>query len=190
VAIKTIGRPLGPMEVKIVDEATGRPVPRGVAGGFMLRGPSIMWKYHDQPDATAKAFDSDGWFRTGDLASIDGEGNVTFLGRRGDNYRVGGEIVDPVEVESALQSHPAVIRAAALGVADDRLGEVGYAWVQVYQGSDVTAAELRAYAAGLLASFKVPREVRVISELPTTPSGKVQKFRLRETLAPRPRSSP
>lgn len=186
VAIGTIGRPLGQMEAKVVDEATGRLVPRGAVGALVLRGPSIMWKYHDQPDATARAFDSDGWFRTGDLASMDSEGNVTFIGRRGDSYRVGGEIVDPVEVESALQSHPAVIRAAALGVPDDRLGEVGYAWAQVHAGSDVTPAELKAHAAGLLASFKVPREVRVTSELPTTPSGKVQKFRLRETLAPRP----
>jgi fatty-acyl-CoA synthase len=178
------------MEAKVVDEVTGRPVPRGDVGALLLRGPSIMWKYHDQPDATARAFDGDGWFRTGDLASIDDAGNVTFLGRRGDNYRVGGEIVDPVEVEAALQAHPAVIRAAALGVADDRLGEVGYAWVQVHAGSDVAPEELKAHVSGLLASFKVPREVRVTSELPTTPSGKVQKFRLRETLAPRPGSAP
>ncbi len=190
VAIRTVGRPLGQMEAKVVDEATGRSVPRGDVGVLMLRGPSIMWKYHDQPDATARAFDGDGWFRTGDLASTDDAGNVTFLGRRGDNYRVGGEIVDPVEVEAALQAHPAVIRAAALGVADDRLGEVGYAWVQVHAGSDVAPEELKAHVSGLLASFKVPREVRVTSELPTTPSGKVQKFRLRETLAPRPGSAP
>jgi acyl-CoA synthetase (AMP-forming)/AMP-acid ligase II len=190
VAIRTVGRPLGQMEAKVVDEATGQPVPHGTPGALLLRGPSIMWKYHDQPDATARAFDSDGWFRTGDLASMDGEGNVTFLGRRGDSYRVGGEIVDPVEVETALQSHPAVIRAAVLGVADDRLGEVGYAWAQVYAGSDVTPEELKAHVAGLLASFKVPREVRVTGELPMTPSGKVQKFRLRETLAPRPGSAP
>jgi acyl-CoA synthetase (AMP-forming)/AMP-acid ligase II len=183
VAIRTVGRPLGQMEAKVVDETTGRPVPRGAVGALVMRGPSIMWKYHDQPDATARAFDSDGWFRTGDLASIDGEGNVTFLGRRGDTYRVGGEMVDPVEVEAALQSHPAVIRAAALGVADDRLGEVGYAWAQLHAGSEVTPEELRAHAAGLLASFKVPREIHITGELPTTPSGKVQKFRLRETIA-------
>ena len=183
VAIRTVGRPLGQMEAKVVDEVTGRPVPAGAVGALLLRGPSIMWKYHDQPAATASAFDSDGWFRTGDLASIDGAGNVTFLGRRGDSYRVGGELVDPVEVETALQSHPAVLRAAALGVADDRLGEVGYAWAQVHPGSEVTPAELRAHAAGLLAPFKVPREVRVTGELPTTPSGKVQKFKLREALA-------
>jgi fatty-acyl-CoA synthase len=91
--------------------------------------------------------------------------------------------VDPVEVESALQSHPAVLRAAALGVPDERLGQVGYAWAQVRPGSTMTEAELREHAATLLASFKVPRQIRLIGELPTTPSGKVQKFRLRLTLA-------
>jgi fatty-acyl-CoA synthase len=141
-----------------------------------------MWKYHEQPQATAEALDPDGWFSTGDLASIDGAGNITFIGRRGDGYRVGGELVDPVEVESALQSHPAVLRAAALGVPDERLGEVGYAWAQVRQGSTATEAELREHVAALLASFKVPRQIRLIGELPTTPSGKVQKFRLRRTL--------
>ena len=90
--------------------------------------------------------------------------------------------MDPVEVESALQSHPAVQRAAALGVPDERLGEVGYAWAQIRPGATATQAELREHAAALLASFKVPRQIRLIGELPTTPSGKVQKFRLRRTL--------
>ena len=147
-----------------------------------MRGPSVLWKYHEQPEATASAIDADGWFNTGDLASVDDAGNVTFLGRRGDGYRVGGELVDPVEVEAAIQSHPAVTRAAALGVPDQRLGEVGYAWVQVRPGSSATEAELQAHAAGLLAPFKVPRQIRIVSELPTTPSGKVQKFQLRNTL--------
>jgi fatty-acyl-CoA synthase len=147
-----------------------------------MRGPSILSEYHEQPEATAKALGPAGWFATGDLASMDDAGHVTFIGRRGDNYRVGGEIVDPVEVEAAIQSHPAVTRAAALGVPDQRLGEVGYAWVQVRPGSSATAAELQAHAAGLLAPFKVPRQIRIVSELPTTPSGKVQKFQLRNTL--------
>ena len=182
IAMRTVGRPLKGMEVKIVDEATGLPLASGTPGALMMRGPSILWKYHEQPAATAKALGPDGWFGTGDIASMDDAGNVTFIGRHGDNYRVGGEIVDPVEVEAAIQSHPAVTRAAALGVPDQRLGEVGYAWVQVRPGSTATAAELQAHAAGLLAPFKVPRQIRIVSELPTTPSGKVQKFQLRSTL--------
>ena len=182
IAMRTVGRPLGDLEVKIVDETTGEPVPSGSAGALLMRGPSILWKYHEQPEATAEAIDPDGWFNTGDLASMDDAGNVTFLGRRGDGYRVGGEMVDPVEVEAAIQSHPAVLRAAALGVPDERLGQVGYAWVEVQPGSDVTEAELLAHAASLLASFKAPRQIRITSELPVTSSGKVQRFRLRESL--------
>ena len=182
IAMRTVGRPLGSMQAKIVDETTGQQLPSDSPGALVMRGPSIMWKYHEQPQATAEALDPDGWFSTGDLASMDGAGNITFIGRRGDGYRVGGELVDPVEVESAIQSHPAVLRAAALGVPDERLGEVGYAWAQVRPGSTATEAELRAHAAALLASFKVPRQIRLIGELPTTPSGKVQKFRLRLTL--------
>jgi acyl-CoA synthetase (AMP-forming)/AMP-acid ligase II len=182
IAMRTVGRPLGDLEVKIVDETTGEPVPSGSAGALLMRGPSILWKYHEQPEATAAAIDADGWFNTGDLASVDDAGNVTFLGRRGDGYRVGGEMVDPVEVETAIQSHPAVLRAAALGVPDERLGQVGYAWVEVRPGSGVTEPELLAHAAGLLAPFKAPRQIRIISEFPVTPSGKVQKFRLRESL--------
>jgi acyl-CoA synthetase (AMP-forming)/AMP-acid ligase II len=181
IAMRTVGRPLGDMQAEIVDEA-GQRLPSGSPGALVMRGPSIMWKYHEQPQATAEALDPDGWFSTGDLASMDGAGNITFIGRRGDGYRVGGELVDPVEVESALQSHPAVLRAAALGVPDERLGEVGYAWAQVRPGSTTTEAELREHAAALLASFKIPRRIRLIGELPTTPSGKVQKFRLRVTL--------
>jgi acyl-CoA synthetase (AMP-forming)/AMP-acid ligase II len=182
IAMRTVGRPLGDLEVKIVDETTGKPVPSGAPGALLMRGPSVLWKYHEQPEATAAAVDADGWFNTGDLACADEAGNVTFIGRRGDGYRVGGEMVDPVEVEAAIQSHPAVLRAAALGVPDERLGQVGCAWVEVRPGSGVTERELLAHAAGLLAPFKAPRQIRVISEFPVTPSGKVQKFRLRESL--------
>jgi fatty-acyl-CoA synthase len=182
IAMRTVGRPLGDLEVKIVDETTGEPVPSGTPGALLMRGPSVLWKYHEQPEATAAAVDADGWFSTGDLASVDAAGHVTFIGRRGESYRVGGEMVDPVEVEAAVQSHPAVLRAAALGVPDERLGQVGYAWVEVRPGSAATEEELKAHAAGLLASFKAPRQIRIIGELPVTPSGKVQKFRLRESL--------
>jgi fatty-acyl-CoA synthase len=178
----TVGRPLGDLEVKVVDEVTGEPVPNGAPGALLIRGPGILWKYHEQPQATAEAISADGWFTTGDLVSMDEDGNVTFIGRRGDSYRVGGEMVDPVEVEAAMQSHPAVLRAAALGVPDERLGQVGYAWVEVRPERGASEEELRAHAAGLLASFKVPRRILVIGELPVTPSGKVRKFRLRESL--------
>ncbi len=178
VAVGTVGHPLDGIRAVIVDEVTGRPVPDGSQGLLLVRGPSIMLGYHNDPVATARAFNGEGWFRTGDLARRDAKGNIVFIGRHSDHYRVGGELVDPIEVETVLQAHPAVQRAAAAGVPDDRLGQVGYAWVQLRSGATVTVDELKAHSARALAAFKVPRQISLVAELPTTPSGKVQKFRL------------
>jgi fatty-acyl-CoA synthase len=182
VALGTVGRPIDGLEAKVVDEWSGLDAAPGASGALLLRGPSIMSYYHDKPAETEAAFDADGWFRTGDLATSDEAGNFQFVGRRGDHFRVGGEIVDPVEVETALQSYPGVIRAAALGIADERLGHVGYAWVMVAPDADIEVDDLLEFARTRLAPFKVPRKLMLTSELPTTPSGKVQKFRLRESL--------
>ena len=182
-AMGTVGTPLDHLEARVVDEATGAPAAAGHPGTLQLRGPLIMREYWDKPAETAKVFDPDGWFRTGDIAQLDRHGNVTFVGRHGDHYRVGGESVDPVEVEAALQTHPLVARAAVLGVPDARLGHVGHAWVQPNRGADVIDVDaLRAYIASRLAFFKVPRSIEVIDQLPTTPSGKVQKYKLRALL--------
>jgi fatty-acyl-CoA synthase len=178
VAVGTVGRPLDGIRAMIVDEVTGRPVPDGSQGLLLVRGPSIMLGYYNDPVATAGAFNGEGWFRTGDLVRRDPKGNIVFIGRHSDHYRVGSELVDPIEVEMVLQAHPAVQRAAAAGVPDDRLGQVGYAWVQLRSGAEVTVEELRAHGARALAAFKVPRQILLVTELPTTPSGKVQKFRL------------
>lgn len=182
-AIRTIGTPLDGLEARVVDEATGVPAPVGSTGSFHLRGPLIMKEYWDKPAETAAAFAPGGWFRTGDVAQLDAQGNFTFVGRRGDHYRVGGEIVDPVEVEAALQTHPYVERAAVLGIPDARLGYVGHAWVQPWRGADAVDGEtLRQHVAARLAFFKVPRGIDMVDQLPTTPSGKVQKYKLRRML--------
>jgi acyl-CoA synthetase (AMP-forming)/AMP-acid ligase II len=182
-AIRTIGTPLDGLQARVVDEATGAPVPVGSPGSLQLRGPLIMKEYWDKPAETVAALDPEGWFRTGDIVKLDEQGNFTFVGRRGDHYRVGGEIVDPVEVEAALQTHPSVERAAVLGVPDPRLGYVGHAWVQPRPGTGAVDAEaLRQHVAGRLAFFKVPRGIDVVDQLPTTPSGKVQKYKLRRLL--------
>lgn len=187
VAVGTVGRPLEGIRTVIVDEVTGLPVPDGAQGLLQIRGPSIMLGYHNDPIATAGAFNSEGWFRTGDLVRRDAKGNIVFIGRHTDHYRVGGELVDPVEVETVLHAHPAVQRAAAAGVPDNRLGQVGHAWVQLRGGATVTVDELKAHSARALAAFKVPRQIVLVAELPTTPSGKVQKFRLLADLeAPAP----
>jgi acyl-CoA synthetase (AMP-forming)/AMP-acid ligase II len=192
-AIGTVGRPLDGITVQIVDEVTGQPVPGGSRGKLLIRGPSIMLGYHENPSATARALDADGWFHTGDLAQRDSDGNIVFIGRDSDHYRVGGELVDPIEVEAALQTHPAIQRAAAVGVPHERLGQVGYAWVQLRSGAQVTIEDLKEHCGRELAAFKVPREVFLVADFPTTPSGKVQKFRLLaalETAASPPASNP
>jgi acyl-CoA synthetase (AMP-forming)/AMP-acid ligase II len=186
VGTATVGRPLDGISARIVDEISGQPVPDGSRGVLMVRGPSIMLGYHDDPAATAKALDAEGWFRTGDLARQDRDGNIVFIGRSSDHYRVGGELVDPIEVETVLQSHPAVQRAAVSGVPDDRLGQVGYAWVLLRSAAQVTIEDLKALCTRELAAFKVPRQIFLVAELPTTPSGKVQKFRLLAALEPAP----
>jgi acyl-CoA synthetase (AMP-forming)/AMP-acid ligase II len=188
VAIGTVGRPLDGIRAVIVDEVSDQPVPDGSRGLLMVRGPSIMLGYHNDPVATARAFNGEGWFRTGDLVRRDRKGNIVFIGRHSDHYRVGGELVDPVEVEMVLQSHPAVERAATVGVPDERLGQVGYAWVQLRLGATVTVEDLRAHGGRELAAFKVPRRIFFVADLPITPSGKVQKFRLLADLeAPAPK---
>jgi acyl-CoA synthetase (AMP-forming)/AMP-acid ligase II len=182
-AMRTVGTPLDGLQARIVDEVTGALVSAGHPGMLQLRGPLIMQEYWDKPAETAEALDPDGWFCTGDLAQLDQQGNVSFIGRQGDLYRVGGENVDPAEVEAALQSHPFVVRAAVLGIPDARLGHVGHAWVQPRPDLDAVDVDvLRAFIASRLAFFKVPRRIDVIDQLPTTPSGKVQKYKLQALL--------
>jgi acyl-CoA synthetase (AMP-forming)/AMP-acid ligase II len=183
-AMGTVGTPLDGLEARVVDELTGAPVTGGRPGQFQLRGPLVMSGYWNKPAETAKVFDGNGWFRTGDIARADRHGNFIFVGRQGDHYRVGGESVDPVEVETALQSHPQVVRAAVLGVPDGRLGQVGHAWVQPRGAAGAVDGDaLRVYISARLAFFKIPRAIHVIDELPTTPSGKVQKYKLQAMLA-------
>jgi fatty-acyl-CoA synthase len=110
---------------------------------------------------------------------VDEAGRLYFHGRQSDQLRVGGEMVDPVEIEAALQNHPAVERAAVLGVPDERLGQVPHAWVQLRPGAESNSAALAEHIAPRLAWFKRPRQITIVESLPSTPSGKVQKYLLR-----------
>ena len=178
ISIESAGYPVAGLQARIVDDETGVALSTGEPGELQLRGPSILTQYYESPDETALSFTSDGWFRTGDRAHLDEAGRLHFYGRQKDQLRVGGEMVDPVEIEVVLQGHPAVERAAVVGVADDRLGQVPYAWVQVRRAHKVIPSELAEYVAARLAWFKRPRSISIIEHLPTTASGKVQKFRL------------
>ncbi|WP_199431291.1 ATP-dependent acyl-CoA ligase [Qaidamihabitans albus] len=175
-----IGRPSRYREAMIGD-ATGRPVPRGETGELLLRGIGLMHGYHADPEATARAF-RDGWFHTGDLARMDGEGRVYFVGRTKDMIRRSGENVSAEEVERALVLHPAVRTAAVLAVPDPLRGEEIKAHIVLgdgYTPEEVPPADLAGFCGDKLAYFKVPRYWTYATSLPMTPSERVAKGELR-----------
>lgn len=174
------GSPMPGMEFRVIDPETGTDQTAGTAGELLFRGYSIMQGYYKMPEQTAAAMDADGWFHSGDMASIQADGTLRFLGRYKDMLKVGGENVDPAEVEARLLQHPLVQQAAVVGVPDGRLSEVACACVVVAEGESVVGEKLVADWRGEIASFKIPRHVLVMEEFPTTSTGKVQKFKLRE----------
>jgi fatty-acyl-CoA synthase len=178
--VSTVGRVHPHLEVKITDPETGVVVPRGSTGELCTRGYSVMLGYWDQPDKTAEAIDAARWMHTGDLATMDDAGYVNIVGRSKDMIIRGGENVYPREVEEFLYTHPAVEDVQVVGVPDAKYGEELCAWVRLRRGQELTGDELKAFCAGKIAHFKVPRYVRFTDEFPMTVTGKVQKFRMRE----------
>ncbi|WP_158881716.1 ATP-dependent acyl-CoA ligase [Amycolatopsis anabasis] len=178
-----IGRPSPHREAMIAD-ASGNPVPRGETGELVLRGIGLMHGYHDDPEATARAF-AGGWFHTGDLARMDESGRIFYLGRTKDMIRRSGENVSADEVERALLLHPDVRMAAVIGVPDELRGEEIKAFV-VLSGEknreDVPPEDLAEFCAAKLAYFKVPRYWAHVDELPLTPSERVAKGELRKAV--------
>jgi len=181
----TSGRAIPDVELRIVDEA-GAEVARGDAGEIVCRGYNVMIGYLDDPTATAEAIDPDGWLHTGDIGVMDDRGYVRITDRLKDMFIVGGFNAYPAEIENMLSEHPAVAQVAVVGVPDDRMGEVGHAWVVPRSGVEIAgvagdqlAADLMAWARERMANYKVPRQVHVVEALPTNASGKVLKFELR-----------
>ncbi|WP_235981464.1 class I adenylate-forming enzyme family protein [Novosphingobium aerophilum] len=174
------GYPLDDWEVRIVHPETGEDLATGERGEILLRGPNMLKGYYNAPEKTAEAL-RDGWFHTGDIGSIDAGGNIMFHGRTKDMLKVGGENVAAAEIEAMLQTHPAVKLAQVVGVPDPRYVEVPAAFVELAEGATASEAELIAHCKGKLASFKVPRHVRTVTEWPMSTS-KIQKFRLRDSL--------
>jgi len=177
----SVGRPLPGVEVRVVDDA-GDDLPIEAPGEILVRGFNVMKGYFADPPATAAAIDPAGWLRTGDIGLVDGAGNLHITDRKKDMYIVGGFNAYPAEIEAALLGHPAVAQVAVVGVPDDRLGEVGVAFVIPKSGRHVDPDEVVAWSRERMANFKVPRQVVVVDSLPLNPSGKVMKFRLREAL--------
>jgi acyl-CoA synthetase (AMP-forming)/AMP-acid ligase II len=180
VIAETVGRPLPGVEVRVVDDER-RDVAQGQPGELLVRGFNVMKGYFNNPTATAEAIDADGWLATGDVGLVDGGGNIRITDRKKDMFIVGGFNAYPAEIENALLGHPAVAQVAVVGVPDERLGEVGLAFVVARPGMAVDPDEVVAWCKPRLANFKVPRRVIVVDSLPLNPSGKVMKFVLRES---------
>ena len=177
---QTVGRALPDVDVRIVDPATRESVPTGTRGELQTRGYHVMKGYYDKPEATAAALDADGWLSTGDQAEIDADGYVRVSGRIKDLIISGGENIDPSEIEVCLRGHPDVSDAYAYGVSDERWGERVAAAVRLHPGATIGGKALTEFCRGTLASFKLPRVIRIVDDYPMTASGKVQKFKLRE----------
>ncbi len=183
---ETLGTPLPQADVKVADVATGEPVAPGQVGELCARGYLVMRGYHDAPELTAEAIDTDGWYHTGDLASMDADGCLRIEGRVKDMIIRGGENIYPREIEDVLFAHPAVAEASVVGIPDPAWGEVVAAFIRPALGQpQPTVDELRAHCREHLAPYKTPLHWLFIDEFPMTPSGKIQKFKLREEFARR-----
>ncbi len=176
------GRPLPGIEVAILDLVSGEPLPPGEAGEIVARGPMQFSGYHGDLERTAAAHAPGGWYRTGDLGYLDEDGALRFRGRLKDMLKIGGENVGSVEIESHLETHPAVALASVVGVPDERLGEVAAAFVQLRDGTSATEQDIIDHCRGSIASFKVPRYVRFVTEWPMSAT-KIRKVDLRTRIA-------
>ena len=179
----TSGRAIPDIEVKVIDP-DGVELSRGEPGEIVVRGYTVMEGYFGQPEETAKAIDADGWLHTGDVGTMDADGNIVITDRLKDMYVTGGFNAYPAEIEAVLRQHACVEQVAVIGIPDERLGEVGCAYVVVspdHAGADDdVTSELLALAKEKLANFKVPRRVIIVDSLPMNASGKVRKRELRE----------
>ncbi|MBK6802314.1 MAG: AMP-binding protein [Novosphingobium sp.] len=174
----TCGAAIPGNEVIIADDL-GRELPRGETGEILVRGIGVMQGYLDDPEATAEAIDGEGWLHTGDVGTMDASGYVRITDRKKDMFISGGFNVYPAEVEKLLATHPAIGMVAVLGVPDERMGEVGKAFIVLRPGASLDAAELIAWARENMANYKVPRHVAFLDDLPRNAAGKVAKLELR-----------
>jgi fatty-acyl-CoA synthase len=182
---ETLGPPAPQVEVKIAEPSSGDVLPCGTIGELCARGYGVMTGYFDMPEQTAAAIDPDGWYHTGDLASMDDRGYLRIEGRLKDMIIRGGENIYPREIEDLLFEHPKVAEVAVVGVPDATWGEAVAAFVRPAPGETPDEAELFAYCRENLAAFKTPRHWEFVDSFPVTASGKIQKFVLREQFAAR-----
>jgi len=180
--VKTVGRPLPDVEVKIVDPSTGNELGDEQQGELCTRGHVVMLGYYNMPEATEAAIDQDGWLHSGDLAVRMPNGYYRITGRMKDMVCRGGENIYPREIEEFLYTHPAVADVAVVGVPDPKYVEELAAWIALKPDAKVTAEEIQKFCRDNLAHFKVPKHVKFVTEFPQTVTGKIQKFKIRELM--------
>jgi fatty-acyl-CoA synthase len=178
---QTLGYPMAGVNVKIMSLETGEALPVGERGEVWIKGYNLLDGYYRDPAKTAEALDTDGWYRSGDIGSLDAHGHLRFHGRFKDMLKVGGENVAAAEVEAVLATHDGVQLAQVVGLPDARLAEVPAAFIERSGKCDVNEEELVRYVKERIASFKVPRHIRFVDEWPMSAS-KIQKFKLRQQL--------
>jgi len=174
------GFPSPGYEIKVVNPETGEGQPEGIPGEILVKGYMVMKGYYNKPEETAKAIDSEGWLHSGDMGVMRKDGHLRFVGRIKEMLKTGGENVDPMEVEAYLLGHPGIHQVAIVGYPDERLSEVGVAFVQLEPDESIAEAEVIDYCRGKIASFKIPRHVIFIEEYPMTASGKIKKVTLKQ----------
>jgi fatty-acyl-CoA synthase len=180
--VATVGRIHPHVEIKVVDPATGAILPRGESGELCTRGYSVMLGYWNNPEGTSQAIDAARWMHTGDLATVDDEGYVNIVGRIKDMIIRGGENVYPREIEEFLYAHPDISDVQVVGVPSERYGEEVMAWVKLREGAEPPSDDaLVAFCRGKIATFKIPRYWKFVDGFPMTVTGKIQKFKMRET---------
>lgn len=176
--IGSVGKPLMLLDVRILD-ADGNDAPVGESGEIWMRGPGLTPGYWKKPEETAKAFTADGWLKSGDIGRRDADGCYYVAGRIKEMYISGGENVYPAEVENVLARHPSILETAIIGVADEKWGEVGHAFIMLRPGAaPVTAAEVIQFCRANVAGYKTPRHVTFVDEFPRTAAGKIRKHLL------------
>ena len=179
VVARYCGRAIDGVEIRCVDDSN-RPLPPGETGEVLVRGYNVMLGYFEDEAATSRAIDSEGWLHTGDIGHLSESGYLRLTDRKTDLFIVGGFNCYPAEIEKIMCGNPAYAQVAVVGVPDERLGEVGVAYVVPRRDANVTPEGVIAWCREAMANYKVPRYVRVVTELPTNSLGKVLKFKLRE----------
>ncbi|CAM1295619.1 acsf (predicted) [Pycnogonum litorale] len=177
----SVGNTIDHVEVKVMD-SNGCTVKRGEMGELCSRGYQVMQGYLNEPEKTKEVFDVDRWYKTGDLATMDDQGYIRIVGRIKDMIIRGGENIYPREIEEFLHTHPDIAEAQVFGIPDERLGEIVCSWIKLKINRTLTEEQTREFCKDNIAKFKIPKHVLFVSEFPTTQSGKIQKFKMREIM--------